>query len=158
MNRRVKLPGIPCPEPAAAVNGAFAAAAVLGTALLIASLPAIGGPAPGFFRPAAAILLGLSVVRLYGLVTALSRSLPRRARPAVPRPAGPDVLNALVYGDDIPGLTRAALDKARDLYGPAAELAVERVGSIDTSCHSKGAFCTRVTVRCLNFFPGEEAP
>src|SRR5580698_8462319 len=66
-------------------------------------------------------------------------------------PDGPDVLNVSVYGDSIPGLGVAALGVGRQLYGARAELAVERVGSIDSACGSKGRFFTVVRVRCLNY-------
>jgi hypothetical protein len=63
---------------------------------------------------------------------------------------GPDVLAALVHGDDIPALKMAALDRARELYGPDAVLQIEEVGTIRTACSPKGQFCTCVYVRCLN--------
>jgi hypothetical protein len=69
--------------------------------------------------------------------------------------SGPDVLVAFVYGDDIPALKMAALDQARDLYGPDAALQIERVDCIQTTASSKGRFCTRVHVRCLNL-PAED--
>jgi hypothetical protein len=64
---------------------------------------------------------------------------------------GPDVLDAFVFADDIPALKMAALDQARDLYGPDAQLAVERTGRISSGMPSKGKFCAHVLVRCLNF-------
>ena len=63
---------------------------------------------------------------------------------------GPDVLNARVYGDDIPALKLAALDQARELYGPDATLRIEHVETINTSATDKGKFWTHVHVRCLN--------
>jgi hypothetical protein len=69
--------------------------------------------------------------------------------------SGPDVLVARVYGDDIPGLKMAALDQARDLYGPDAALRVEHVDRINTALADKGKFWTYVHVRCLNL-PAED--
>lgn len=71
------------------------------------------------------------------------------------RLGGPDVLDAFVHGDDIPALKMAGLDRARELYGPDAALAIEHVDSISTSISSKGKFCTHVHVRCLNL-PAED--
>ncbi len=67
------------------------------------------------------------------------------------RTGGPDILQAHVYGDSIPALKMAALDVARELYGPDADLRIEHVDPIQTAVrHSKGKFCTSVQVRCLN--------
>lgn len=63
---------------------------------------------------------------------------------------GPAVLRAHVHGDSIPALKMAALDQARELYGPDAKLRIERVDSINTSSSDKGKFWTYVHVRCLN--------
>ena len=73
------------------------------------------------------------------------------------RDDGPDVLSAWVHGDGIPQLRAAALGEGARLYGPGAQLAVERVGKVANSSSSKGGFYARVTVRCVNFagLPGE---
>lgn len=64
---------------------------------------------------------------------------------------GPDVLSARVYGNDVPGIQMAALDKAAELYGPSARLQIERTGTINTSLSSDGPFWAYVHVRCLNY-------
>lgn len=73
---------------------------------------------------------------------------------------GPDVLRASVSADSLPGLGRAALDEARDLYGPDAELAVESTAYVATWGGPRGSFRGEVRVRCLNFdsltLPGED--
>jgi hypothetical protein len=67
------------------------------------------------------------------------------------RTGGPDVLDAFVYGEDLLRLKMAALDRARELYGPDAQLQIERVGTIRTSSVlGRPPFCTNVRVRCLN--------
>lgn len=66
------------------------------------------------------------------------------------RTDGADTLCAQVYGDSIPALKLAALDKARELYGPDAELRIEGTGAINTSSLGEGKFWAYVTVRCLN--------
>jgi hypothetical protein len=76
------------------------------------------------------------------------------------RISGPDVLSAFVYGDDIPALKMAALDKARELYGPDAHLRIERVGQISAMTirhmiETRGKFAATILVRCLNL-PDED--
>lgn len=66
------------------------------------------------------------------------------------RLGGPDVLFAVVHGNSIPELKMAALDKARDLYGPDAQLQIERVENVATSVAAEGSFRAYVYVRCLN--------
>lgn len=68
-----------------------------------------------------------------------------------------DVLRARVYGDTIPAMKLAALDKARQLYGPDAQLRIEGTGTIDTSISGEPGrvFTTTVTVRCLSL-PAED--
>jgi hypothetical protein len=64
---------------------------------------------------------------------------------------GEATLDALSYGDDIPAIKMAALDAARKLYGHAARLQIEGVGTIRTAVlPDKGEFCAWVTVRCLD--------
>lgn len=64
---------------------------------------------------------------------------------------GPDVLRARVYGNDVPGIQMAALDKAAELYGPSARLQIERTGAVYTSLSPDGPFWAYVHVRCLNY-------
>ena len=72
------------------------------------------------------------------------------------RASGPDILNARVQADSIPQMKLAALDQARELYGPDAQLRIVGLDEIYTS-HSPedGKFWTTVTVRCLNL-PAED--
>jgi hypothetical protein len=67
------------------------------------------------------------------------------------RAEGGDVLAASVYGNSIPELREAALARARGLYGPRADLAVESIGTIGTSFSIRGQFHAQVDVRCVNF-------
>jgi hypothetical protein len=72
------------------------------------------------------------------------------------REGGPDVLLARVQGNSIADLKLAALDQARELYGPDAELRIVGLDNIATSTFPEdGKFRTTVTVRCLNF-PDED--
>lgn len=68
---------------------------------------------------------------------------------------GADVLVAHAYGNTIPAIQLAALDTARELYGPGAELRIEHTGEIFTSALGRGKFQADVTIRCLSF-PGED--
>jgi hypothetical protein len=69
---------------------------------------------------------------------------------------GPDVLLARVQGNSIADLKLAALDQARELYGPDAQLRIVGLDNIATGTFPEdGKFRTTVTVRCLNF-PDED--
>jgi hypothetical protein len=68
---------------------------------------------------------------------------------------GPDVLDARAYGDTIPEIKLAALDVARELYGPDARLRIEHVSGIATAIATDKKFWATVTVRCLSL-PDED--
>jgi hypothetical protein len=72
------------------------------------------------------------------------------------RTSGPDFMETMAHGNDINAIRMAALDIARDLYGPNARLAIEDTGTIQKAVAThKGRFCAHVTVRCLDY-PAEE--
>ena len=57
-------------------------------------------------------------------------------------------------GTSIPAIKMAALDKARELYGPAAHLAIVYMGQViveDGPAAAERPFNAEVTVRCLNY-------
>jgi hypothetical protein len=65
---------------------------------------------------------------------------------------GQDVLAAHVYGDNVPEFRMAALDQARQLFGPDAVLRIERVESINTTTAQRPGrtFMATVIVRRLD--------
>jgi len=75
----------------------------------------------------------------------------RRAseRQTAARADGRNLLRAAVRGASIPELEATALDRARDLYGPDANLAVESVENVGTSTVGHGQFIATVYVRRL---------
>ena len=75
--------------------------------------------------------------------------MPDDNEPRVWQAYGEDTLTANVYGDDLPGLRMAALDKARKLYGPDAVLQIEAVQNIGTSI-VEAEFRARVIVRRID--------
>ena len=65
---------------------------------------------------------------------------------------GPDVYRARVFGDSMPELKAAALDKALRFYGPKAQLQVLGVRDVASRALADGEGHTTATVyvRCLN--------
>jgi predicted amidohydrolase YtcJ len=58
------------------------------------------------------------------------------------------------YGDSAEAIRLAALDEARALYGDAAPLRIEHVGTVQTTFSRTGRFFADVTVRCLQLPEG----
>src|SRR5262245_52199571 len=63
---------------------------------------------------------------------------------------GPWLVSAVARADDIPGLYADALDQARKLYGPDAELVIEHAGMIAKTTMPGGMYRCDITVRCVN--------
>lgn len=59
------------------------------------------------------------------------------------------MLTAKVRGADIPALEAAAMERARDFFGPNADLSLGDVRDIYTSCVGRQDFLATVTVRYL---------
>jgi hypothetical protein len=74
------------------------------------------------------------------------------------REDGPATLLARVAGNSIPELKLAALDQAREFYGPEAELRVTGLEKVRTNWAAEdgeGKWWTTATVECLNL-PAED--
>lgn len=68
------------------------------------------------------------------------------------RAPGGDVLVAEGTGNSVLEIHARALMKAADLWGIAAEVAVEKTGAVhETLYTARGRYQASVTVRCLNY-------
>lgn len=62
-----------------------------------------------------------------------------------------DLMNGNFWGNSIPQIKMAALDRARELYGPQAELQIEDIGTDHSANGYSHRFFADVEVRCMNY-------